>query len=61
MRPGRQNKNFVAVTDRICQFYNASFTLLHIVPEETSLEVLEQMEDTSSQIINIMNKNEKTS
>ncbi len=51
MRPGRQNKNFVAVTDRICQFYNASFTLLHVVPEETSSEVLEQMENTSNQII----------
>ena len=51
MRPGRQNKNFVAVTDRICQFYNASFTLLHIVPEETPLEVAEQMENTSNEII----------
>jgi amino acid transporter len=51
MRPGRQNKNFVAVTDRICQFYNASFTLLHLVPEETSIEVSEQMENTSNEII----------
>lgn len=36
LRPGRKDKNFVAVADRICQFYKASLTLLQVVPEETS-------------------------
>lgn len=32
LRPGRKDKNFIAVADRICEFYNASLTLLHVVP-----------------------------
>ena len=36
LRPGRKDKNFIAVADRICQFYKASLTLLQVVPEETS-------------------------
>ena len=31
LRPGRKDKNFLAVAERICRFYNASLTLLHIV------------------------------
>ena len=35
LRPGRKDKNFIAIADRICKFYNASLTLLHVVHEET--------------------------
>jgi len=42
LRPGRKDKNFVAVADRICQFYNASLTLLHVMGEgATEDEILE--------------------
>ncbi|WP_338357431.1 amino acid permease [Yeosuana marina] len=51
LRPGRKDKNFVAIADRICQFYNASLTLLHVVPSRFSKDIIEDMEATSSAII----------
>ena len=47
LRPGRKDKNFVAVADRICQFYGASLTLLQVVPENTSDETIEKMQESS--------------
>ena len=47
MRPGRKDKNFVAIADRICNFYNASLTLLHIVPEDMSDLEFKKIEDSS--------------
>lgn len=32
LRPGRMDKKFIAIADRICKFYGASLTLLHVVP-----------------------------
>jgi len=52
LRPGRKDKNFVAIADRICQFYDASLTLLHIVPDDFSTESIQEMEDSSIQILN---------
>jgi amino acid transporter len=52
LRPGKKNKNLVAVADRICQFYNASITLLHVVPENTSDEHIKSMEENSKSILN---------
>ena len=51
LRPGRKDKNFVAVVDRICKFYDGSFTLLHIVPENTSDELILEMEMVSNRIL----------
>jgi len=34
-RLGKKERKLIETTDRICQFYNASFTILHIVPEST--------------------------
>lgn len=51
LRPGRKDKNFIAVADRICQFYNASLTLLHVVPENMDDEVMLQMERTSENLL----------
>ncbi len=51
LRPGRKDKNFVAIADRICQFYDASLTLLHVVPSRFSKDIIEDMEATSSAII----------
>ncbi|WP_411029355.1 amino acid permease [Spongiimicrobium sp. 3-5] len=51
LRPGRKDKNFIAVADRICQFYNASLTLLHVVPESMDNTAIRQMEETSQKLL----------
>ncbi len=52
LRPGKKNKNFVAVADRICKFYGASLTLLHVAPENASYDFIKTMEEKSSGILN---------
>lgn len=52
LRPGRKDKNFVAVADRICGFYGASLTLLHVVSESMSEENEEAMRENSLKILN---------
>ena len=51
LRPGRKDKNFVAIADRICQFYGASLTLLHVVPEEMSDADISEMEQASVRLL----------
>lgn len=51
LRPGRKDKNFIAVADRICAFYNASLTLLHVVPEHLNEEELSAMESNSLKLL----------
>ena len=51
LRPGRRDKNFIAVADRICSFYNASLTLLHIVSEKTDGETISEMEENSKSLL----------
>ena len=51
LRPGRKDKNFIAIADRICQFYNASLTLLHVVPTQTEKNVKEDMRQNSLQLL----------
>lgn len=51
LRPGRKDKKFVAVVDRICQFYKASFTLLHVVPEVISDDELQAMKEMAEDIL----------
>lgn len=36
LRPGRMDEKFIAVADRVCKFYNASLTLLHVIPTDLS-------------------------
>jgi len=55
LRPGRKDKNFIAVADRICQFYNASLTLLHVVPLQTKKEIKEEMNQTSLELLQKIN------
>lgn len=52
LRPGRKDKNFVAIADRICQFYKASLTLLHVVPGRFDEDTIVQLEQASSRILN---------
>ena len=47
LRPGRKDKNFLAVAERICRFYNASLTLLHIVTPTFSKGAAKKMEEKS--------------
>ena len=51
LRPGRKDKNFIAVADRICQFYNANMTLLHVVQEDTNEEYVKNTEENSNSIL----------
>ena len=51
LRPGRKDKNFVAVADRICQFYNASLTMLHVVPESLSDDEIEKIKKNSKYVL----------
>ena len=51
LRPGRKDKNFIAVADRICAFYGASLTLLHVVSESTSKEDENAMRENSLKLL----------
>ena len=51
LRPGRKDKNFVAIADRVCSFYKASLTLLHVVPEEMSDAEIAEMEQASVKLL----------
>ena len=54
LRPGRKDKNFLAVADRICSFYNASLTLLHIVPPSLSGALSKKMETKSKSLLSVL-------
>ncbi len=51
LRPGRKDKNFIAVADRICHFYNASLTLLHVVPEKMEVGAIADMENNATTLL----------
>jgi len=51
LRPGRKNKNFIDVADRICCHFNASLTLLNIVSESKKKHKIKQIESGSKELI----------
>lgn len=51
LRPGRKDKNFIAIADRICTFYDATLTLLHVVPNSMNDEAMHQMEMVSIELL----------
>ncbi|MCB0474074.1 MAG: amino acid permease, partial [Flavobacteriaceae bacterium] len=51
LRPGHKDKNFVAVADRICQFYNASLSLLQVVPEDTAEVTIAELKQHANQLL----------
>ncbi len=51
LRPGRNDKKFIEVADRISQFYGASLSLLRIVSKETQKEDLVQLKTTSMSLL----------
>ena len=51
LRPGRNDKNFIEVTDRICQFYRASFVLMRVVSEDISEDDLNEIIQRSNDLL----------
>ena len=51
LRPGRKDKNFLAIAERVCTFYGASLTLLHIVTPSFSKKAATNMESKSVQLL----------
>ena len=54
LRPGRKDKNFLAVAERICSFYGATLSLLHIVPPSFSKALSKKMETKSSALLSAL-------
>ena len=48
LRPGRKDRNFIEIAQRVCSFYGAALTLLHVVPENTTSKTVFDMEKESS-------------
>ena len=51
LRPGRRDKNFIEVAARICSYYKASLTLLHVVSENTTTDTIVKMEAHSKELL----------
>ena len=51
LRPGRRNKRFIDVADKICRHFGASLTLLNIVSESDSNQKIKRIEKGSSELI----------
>jgi len=51
LRPGRKDKNIIAIADRICKFYKASLTLLHVVPNDMTTETISEMKNNSQNLL----------
>ena len=48
LRPGRKDRNFIEIAQKVCSFYEATLTLLHVVPESTTSRTIFDMEKKSS-------------
>ncbi len=51
IRPGRRNKRFIDVADKICRHFGASLTLLNIVSESDSNQKIKRTEKSSTELI----------
>ena len=51
IRPGRRNKRFIDVADKICRHFGASLTLLNIVSENDSNQKIKRTEKSSIELI----------
>ena len=51
LRPGRKNKSFIDVADRICCHFDASLTLLNIVSESEKAYKVKKIESGSKELI----------
>ena len=48
LRPGRKDRNFIEIAQKVCSFYEATLTLLHVVPESTTSKTIFDMQKKSS-------------
>lgn len=56
IRPSSMDiKEIAKTTNRICQFYNASFTLLHVVSDELTDDEMEKIRENTESLIASMN------
>lgn len=56
IRPSSMDiKEIAKTTNRICQFYNASFTLLHVVSDELTDDEMEKIRENTESLIAPMN------
>ena len=51
IRPGRRNKRFIDVADKICSHFSASLTLLNILSETDNNNKIKKTEKSSSELI----------
>ncbi len=51
VRPGRRNKRFIDVADKICRHFGASLTLLNIVSESANNQKIKRTEKSSIELI----------
>ena len=51
LRPGRKDRNFLAVSERVASFYGASLTLLHIITPSFSKKEANKMKEKSSSLL----------
>jgi len=51
VRPGRRNKRFIDVADKICRHFGASLTLLNIVSESDNNQKIKRTEKNSIELI----------
>ena len=51
LRPGRKNKNFITVADKICCHFDASLTLLNIVSSSEKKHKVKRIESSSKELI----------
>jgi len=59
LRPGSKSKNIIAVADRISQFYHADLTLLQVVQEGTSDELVNTIKnEAQNKLANTISKSE---
>ncbi|MDH3323920.1 MAG: hypothetical protein OEM04_13070, partial [Flavobacteriaceae bacterium] len=49
LRPGRKEKDFIAIANRVSQFYNASLTLLHVVSDDMDEQTIQAIASKSKQ------------
>ena len=51
LRPGRKNKNFITVADKICCHFDANLTLLNIVSSSEKKHKVKRIESSSKELI----------
>ncbi len=57
LRPGRKDKNFIGIAKNVCLYYGATLTLLHVVSEETSDNIIQTVRGRSQKKLKQANIN----